>query len=335
MVLAHKASRLSLFCLIGLLLGSSALASGKKLISITVTPTILNAAIGKSQQFKATGYFSDGSTQDLTSSVVWNSSSPAVAVITSSGLATVQSAGNTTITATIGARTTITSQAGTSQPPPSGLPSGLALHWTLDTTTITDISGNGSNGAANGSLTVVAGKFGQALRFNGANSYIAAPGVSAASFSHSLSLSAWINTTNTSRTEAIFSKYEAAGREAGYIFATNPNGNLVLRIGGTNMAGGPRSATDTTKINDGQWHHVIAVISYESQIITFYVDGKPTSTTAMQMVPNDGGATLQVGQNPYTPYGDYFTGTIDEVQLYSRALTASEASTVYLLSGGL
>src|SRR6202166_2990243 len=334
MVLANKVSRLYLFCLIGLLLSSSASASGKKLISITVTPTVLNAAIGKTQQFKATGYFSDGSTQDLTSSVIWNSSSPAVAVITSSGLATVQSAGNTTVTASIGARTTITSQAGTSQPP-SGLPSGLVLHWTLDTTTISDISGNGSNGAANGSLTVVAGKFGQALRFNGANSYIAAPSVSAASFSHSLSLSAWINTTNTSRTEAIFSKYEAAGREAGYIFATNPNGNLVLRIGGTNMAGGPHGATDTTKINDGQWHHVIAVISYESQAITFYVDGKSTSTTAMQMVPNDGGATLQVGQNPYTPYGDYFTGTIDEVQLYNRALTASEASTVYLLSGGL
>jgi Concanavalin A-like lectin/glucanases superfamily/Bacterial Ig-like domain (group 2) len=334
MVLANKISRLYLFCLIGLLLASSASAAGKKLISITVTPSVLNAAIGKTQQFKATGYFSDGSAQDLTSSVVWNSSSPAVAVITSSGLATVQAAGNTTITASIGARTTITSQAGTSQPPPSGLPSGLALHWTLDTTAITDISGNGSNGVVNGSLTVVAGKFGQALRFNGA-SYIAAPSVSAASFSHSLSLSAWINTTNTSRTEAIFSKYEAAGSEAGYIFATNPNGNLVLRIGGTNMAGGPHSATDTTKINDGQWHHVIAVISYESQTITFYVDGKPTSTTAMQMVPNDGGATLQVGQNPYTPYGDYFTGSIDEVQLYSRALTASEASTVYLLSGGL
>ena len=335
MVLANKVSRLNLFCLILLLLGSGALASGKKLISITVTPTILNAAIGKTQQFKATGYFSDGSTQDLTSSVVWSSSSPAVAMINSSGLATILGPGNSIITAQVAGGASIVGQSQASVPPPSGLPSGLVLHWTLDTTTITDISGNGSNGAANGNLTVVAGKFGQALRFNGVNSYIAAPGVSAASFSHSLSLSAWINTTNTSRTEAIFSKYEAAGREAGYIFATNPNGNLVLRIGGTNMGGGPHSATDTTKINDGQWHHVIAVISYESQIITFYVDGKPTSTTAMQMVPNDGGATLQVGQNPYTPYGDYFTGTIDEVQLYSRALTASEANTVYLLSGGL
>jgi len=334
MVLTNKISRLYVFCLIGLFLTLSASAAGKKLISISVTPSVLNAAIGKTQQFTATGYFSDGSTQDLTSSVVWNSSSPAVAVISSSGLATILGPGNSTITAQVAGGATIVGQAQATVPPPSGLPSGLALHWTLDSTAISDISGNGSNGVVNGTLAVVAGKFGQALRFNGANSYIAAPSMSATSFSHSLSLSAWINTTNASRTEAIFSKYEAAGSEAGYIFATNPNGNLVVRIGGTNMAGGPHSATDTTKINDGQWHQVIAVISYESQAITFYVDGKPTSTTAMQMVPNDGGATLQVGQNPYTPYGDYFTGSIDEVQVYSRALTASEASTVYLLSGG-
>src|SRR6202140_5795165 len=101
MVLANKISRLYLFCLIGLLLASSASAAGKKLISITVTPSVLNAAIGKTQQFKATGYFSDGSAQDLTSSVVWNSSSPAVAVITSSGLATILGPGNSTITAQV------------------------------------------------------------------------------------------------------------------------------------------------------------------------------------------------------------------------------------------
>lgn len=309
--------------------------SGAALVSLTVTPSALTAPIGGTQQFTATGFFSDGTTQDLTSSVIWNSSSPAVAVITSGGLATVQGPGATTISAQMTGGATIVGQSQASVPTPSGLPNGLALHWALNTTAITDISGNGANGVANGNLAVVTGKFGQALRFNGTDAYVTAPGVSSVSFSHSLSLSAWINTTNGSRTEAIFSKYEAAGREAGYIFGTDQNGHLSLRIGGTNMAGGPHGATDTTKINDGQWHHVIAVVSYENQTITFYVDGKPTSTTAMQMVPNDAGATLQLGQNPYTPYGDYFTGSIDEVQIYDRALSTSEASTVYLMGGGL
>ena len=324
-----------LCCLISLFMCSIAAASGKKLVSITITPNTLSAAIGATQQFKATGYFSDGSTQDMTNSVIWNSSSTNVAVISSNGLATVQGPGSATISAIVGATTNMTGKAGASVPPGSTFPSGLVLHWTLDTTAITDISGNGSNGVVNGTLSVVPGKFGQALSFNGANSYIATPVASAASFAHSLTLSAWITTTNAARTEAIFSKYDAAGREAGYIFATDLNGHLNLHIGGTNILGGPHSATDTTKINDGQWHHVMAVLSFENQTITFYVDGNATSTTPVQMVPGDGGATLQLGQNPYTPYGYCFTGSMDEVQIYSRALTASEASTVYLLSGGI
>ena len=38
--------------------------------------------------------------------------------------------------------------------------------------------------------------------------------------------------------------------------------------------------------------------------------------------------------NSYTPFGNYFTGTIDEVQVYNRALASNEISTVYAFSGG-
>jgi len=44
-------------------------------------------AIGQNQQFFATGLYADGSTQDLTSSVSWNSSQPAIANITAAGIA--------------------------------------------------------------------------------------------------------------------------------------------------------------------------------------------------------------------------------------------------------
>jgi hypothetical protein len=39
--------------------------------------------------------------------------------------------------------------------------------------------------------------------------------------------------------------------------------------------------------------------------------------------------------NPYTPAATYFTGSIDEVRVYNRALSAAEVSAVYQLSGGL
>src|SRR5271165_5629261 len=54
------------------------------LVSIAVTPVNPSIAAGKQQQFTATGTYSDGSHQDLTSSATWTSSAPAVATISGS-----------------------------------------------------------------------------------------------------------------------------------------------------------------------------------------------------------------------------------------------------------
>jgi hypothetical protein len=72
------------------------------LVSIVVTPSPTSIPIGGSQQLIATGFYSDGSTQDLTTSVTWFSSSTAVASITSSGLTAGIATGNSTITASSG-----------------------------------------------------------------------------------------------------------------------------------------------------------------------------------------------------------------------------------------
>ena len=70
------------------------------LTSIEVTPAVSNIPIGTTQQFKALGVFSDGTSADLTSSVVWQSGATSVATIDARGLATGFIAGQTVITAT-------------------------------------------------------------------------------------------------------------------------------------------------------------------------------------------------------------------------------------------
>jgi phage tail sheath protein FI len=52
-------------------------------------------AAGQTKQYTATGNLSDGTTQDLTNSVTWNSSSPAVATVSTTGLATAVGGGGT------------------------------------------------------------------------------------------------------------------------------------------------------------------------------------------------------------------------------------------------
>ena len=67
--------------------------------SISIAPPTPTLIAGTSQQFTATGHFSDNSTQDLTSSVTWSSSATSVVTISASGLAQSVGAGNATITA--------------------------------------------------------------------------------------------------------------------------------------------------------------------------------------------------------------------------------------------
>jgi len=70
--------------------------------SVAVTPINPSLAKGLTLQFTATGTFTDASTRNITSSVTWTSSKPAVATITSAGLATAVSQGTDIIRAASG-----------------------------------------------------------------------------------------------------------------------------------------------------------------------------------------------------------------------------------------
>jgi hypothetical protein len=94
-------------------------------VSLTVTSATLTSiavkttgnpftAPGGQVQYTATGTYSDGSTQNISTAVTWTSSDTTVATISNSGLATGQGAGSTTITAKQGSITGTTSLAVTS-----------------------------------------------------------------------------------------------------------------------------------------------------------------------------------------------------------------------------
>ena len=102
-------------CCTGLLLIGSMIGCGKwdkqppaatltaaTLTSIVVTPPTPTVHGTYTQQFVATGRYSDLTTQVLTSSVVWTSATPAKATINTSGLATGVTPGTSLITATLG-----------------------------------------------------------------------------------------------------------------------------------------------------------------------------------------------------------------------------------------
>ena len=90
--------------------GTAALTvTGATVTSIAVTPANSNMSVGTTKQFTATASFSDGSSENVTASVLWGSSKPGVASISNQGLVSSVATGNTTISAVLGSVTGTTS----------------------------------------------------------------------------------------------------------------------------------------------------------------------------------------------------------------------------------
>src|SRR6202007_2918144 len=86
---------------VGSITGSTLLTvNPATLVSIAVTPANPSITKGATQQFTATGTFSDSTTQVL-SNAVWASGTAAVATINATGLATGVGAGSPTLSATV------------------------------------------------------------------------------------------------------------------------------------------------------------------------------------------------------------------------------------------
>src|SRR5215471_13083510 len=76
--------------------------SNTGLDSVQVTPSSQALNVGQTAQLKAVGTFGNANhptTQDITSTVTWSSTVPAVATVNSAGLVTAVGAGTTAVTA--------------------------------------------------------------------------------------------------------------------------------------------------------------------------------------------------------------------------------------------
>ena len=104
------------------------------LTGISVTPSNVTIEEGKTQQFTATGIYSDSSSSDITNQVSWTSTDETTTTINSTGLAYGNSEGTTTIRATsdsIVGSTSLTVTA-VAPPPPVGTVSVISFEWSVE-----------------------------------------------------------------------------------------------------------------------------------------------------------------------------------------------------------
>ncbi len=195
---------------------------------------------------------------------------------------------------------------------------GLVGYWHFDentSSTAYDASGIGNNGTLYGGPTWASGsscEAGSCLTLNGTH-YIESQNPQGFSFgSGSASIVVWFKTTASSG--ALVTKRTNTGFQV-YVLATK------FYADGAGTAG----VSSNTAVNDGLWHQGVAVYDRNGGLLRLYVDGQPDTTTTLGSTTLTDSASLEIGRALLggTPK-DYFTGSIDEVRIYNRVLTAQE-----------
>jgi len=160
------------------------------------------------------------------------------------------------------------------------------------------------------------------LILNGSSQYAAATSASTLS-AYPFSFSAWIKTSSATA-QTIVALNRSTVSNVYYRLGLNATGNVRVEIANTTA----RAGTSTATVNDGNWHHVVAVfVSNTSKLI--YVDGAANGANTNNVSFNTLATTLTVGRNGGTAPGNYFNGRIDEVKVYSSGLGASEVAALY------
>lgn len=203
--------------------------------------------------------------------------------------------------------------------------SGLVGLWSFDGpdmvagTTAYDRSGSGYDGTLSGmtAASAVPGRVGQALYFDGSDDVISIANLDAHA---TRSVSFWMK---RDRDPANF--YEGiigCSAPGGWGIGISPVGNGSTIF---DSVLGSSSHVSTAGITDQEWHHIVETRG--NGTIQFYIDGVLDSSQADTDVHDCSAALYQIGNhNNNSPM---FKGTLDDLRLYNKVLTAAEVSAIY------
>lgn len=216
-------------------------------------------------------------------------------------------------------------------------PTDYNARWAISeaggATTFTDTSGNGLNGTCAGAACpdVVAGVTGNALDFDGTDDFVEIADSDLIDFDtdDDFTISVWVklpvNQSDTGMNQnSILEKangaYPYVLNVANQTHATN--GRIIAaRYDGSSVP----AVISTTPCNDNKWHHIAFV--KDGETLKLFIGGSEedsaTDTTSSSTVNS---AVLWIGKRQ--AFATYFEGLIDDVRIYSRALSDSEIAAI-------
>lgn len=194
-------------------------------------------------------------------------------------------------------------------------PPGNAISWWQAENTAKDAVDSNHGTLMNGA-TYAAGKFGsKAFSLDGIDDYVQTPTAGLQFGTNDFTVAGWVKTTDNGswNTLVSFGAWQTPrpfGWAAIYLDAA---GVLQFNDGINGFT------TTASGFNDNAWHHFAVV--REAGVITMYKDG--VSRGAAALLSTNVVATTNaffIGADP----GDFFAGSLDEIGIFGRALTATE-----------
>lgn len=194
---------------------------------------------------------------------------------------------------------------------------GLVSYYKLDESSGNAADNVGSFTLTNTDATYSTGKINNGAVFNGSSAKL----VTSSDLTTPKSISAWVKKTTNGGEDDIFAKWYTAKQDL--VFWTDATGQVGIYA---NAFG--ENFNTTITLTTGVWYHVCYVNKIDGTNSKIFINGVEAASATGTTLSNSTSINASIGANS-AESSNYFDGMIDEVGIWSRALTADEVSQLY------
>jgi len=193
----------------------------------------------------------------------------------------------------------------------------LVAYWPLDDgsgTKARDASGNGHDGTLEGDAEWILGKYGQALDFGAGDGYVVVPDDDELDLSQAVTYMGWFNLNEPiagqrrlmSKNDSIFLLFDFGVADS-LDLLVKPNNNF---------------AESTTPFEVGEWYHFAG--TYDGDSLGMYINGELEGEAGGVPEIATSDLELWIGADDWQPGITTFPGILDDIRIYSKALTPAQ-----------
>jgi hypothetical protein len=192
----------------------------------------------------------------------------------------------------------------------------LVLALSFDETTgvtARDASPAANHGTLRGGTWTTAGRHRGGVVFDGVDDWVTVPDADSLDVRTALTLMAWVRPRVVGTWDTVLMK-EASGTLAYSLYGANASRRVSTELG-------PFEVASTTTLATNTWTHV--AVTYDGSTTRLYLNGvQRVSRSGVRSIPATANP-LRIGGNAVWN-NEWFDGTLDELRVYSRALTAAD-----------